>query len=118
MSVRPRERPVLSVGTAAEQLGYWRRGQRMPGFAEQCRQLTEARAVFPWLGEGSQTVRQQALRDFNQAVANWRGGTHRAPRWRKQGRHESFRIVGIPARQGLGGRQTTSRTRAWWQATW
>ena len=34
-----------------------------PGFAEQCRQLTEARAEFPWLAAGSVTVQQQALRD-------------------------------------------------------
>ena len=27
-----------------------------PGFAEQCRQLTEARRAEPWLAEGSQTV--------------------------------------------------------------
>ncbi len=79
---------------AVEQLRYWRRGQRMPGFAEQCRQLTEARAEHGWLADGSQTVQQQALRDFNQATTSWYNGTHRAPTWRKRGRHEGFRIVG------------------------
>jgi transposase len=49
------------------------------------------------LRAGSQTVQQQALRDFAQAMANWWGGTHRRPNWRKRGRHEGFRIVGPQA---------------------
>lgn len=48
---------------AVEQLGYPSRGQRMPGYAERDRQLTEARRAFGWLGAGSVTVQQQALRD-------------------------------------------------------
>ncbi len=36
---------------------------------EQCRQLTQARAEHPWLAAGSQTVQQQALRDFAAAMA-------------------------------------------------
>ena len=82
---------------AVEQLGYRVRGQRCPGYAEQDRQLTEARTVFEWLGAGSSTVQQQALRDFAQALANWRVGTHRRPTWRKRGRHEGFRVVGAQA---------------------
>ena len=35
---------------------------------EQCRQLTEARAEHDWLAAGAQTVQQQALRDFRQAM--------------------------------------------------
>ena len=42
-----------------------------PGYVEQARQLTEARAAFGWLRAGSQTVQQQALRDFDQAVKNF-----------------------------------------------
>jgi hypothetical protein len=46
-----------------EQESHWRLGRgRMPGFAERCRQLTQARAENPWLGEGSVTVQQQAIR--------------------------------------------------------
>ncbi|GLY73708.1 hypothetical protein Airi01_019750 [Actinoallomurus iriomotensis] len=45
-------------------------------------------------GAGSQTVQQQALRDFAQAMARFFAGTHRRPRWRKAGVHEGFRIVG------------------------
>jgi putative transposase len=39
-------------------------------------------------------VQQQALRDFAQAMANWRAGSHRRPTWRKRGRHQGFRVVG------------------------
>lgn len=84
---------------AVEQLGYRSRGQRMPGHAEQNRQLTEARRAFDWLGAGSVTVQQQALRDFHQAMNNWRVGTHRRPTWRKRGRNEGFQIVGAQAQR-------------------
>jgi len=67
-----------------------------PGYLEQCRQLTQARAGYPWLAAGSQTVQQQALRDFTQAIAAFfdPGNPARRPSWRKAGRDEGFRIVG------------------------
>ena len=68
-----------------------------PGYVEQARQLTAARAEFGWLRTGSQTVQQQALRDFDQAVRNFYGGTHQRPTWRRAGLHEGFRIVGPQA---------------------
>ncbi|MGI5327535.1 RNA-guided endonuclease InsQ/TnpB family protein [Actinomadura nitritigenes] len=81
---------------AVEQHAHWRPGRASaPGFAEQCRQLTQARAEWPWLREGSVTVQQQALKDFTQAMANYFKGTHRRPNWRKAGRHEGFRIVAL-----------------------
>jgi putative transposase len=81
---------------AVEQHAWWRPGRKSaPGYLEQCRQLTAARAASPWLAEGSQTVQQQALRDFDQAVRNFFGGTHRKPTWRKKGQHEGFRIVAV-----------------------
>jgi len=43
-------------------------------------------------------VQQQALRDFAQAMANFFAGTHRRPTWRKAGRDEGFRIVGVKPR--------------------
>lgn len=46
------------------------------------RDLADARAVS-WLAEGSSSVQQQALRDFQQALKNWRGKSHRRPRWRR-----------------------------------
>ena len=55
---------------AVEQHAHWRPGRKSaPGYLEQCRQLTQARAENPWLAAGSQTVQQQALRDFSRAMA-------------------------------------------------
>jgi putative transposase len=80
---------------AVEQHAWHRPGRASaPGYLEQARQLTAARADNPWLREGSQTVQQQALRDFDQAMRNFFAGTHRRPRWRKAGRDEGFRITG------------------------
>ncbi|TCO52041.1 transposase [Kribbella antiqua] len=83
---------------ALEQWSMWTRDKgATPGFAEQCRQLTKARAAFGWLRAGSHTVQQQALRDFDQAIKNFYAGTHRRPTWRRAGVHEGFRIVGSQA---------------------
>jgi transposase len=80
---------------ALEQWSMWTRDMGpTPGFVEQARQLTEARAAFGWLRAGSQTVQQQALRDFDQARRYFYAGTHGRPTWRKAGLHEGFRIVG------------------------
>jgi putative transposase len=78
-----------------EQESWWRRDRgKMPRYFERCRQLAEARADNPWLAEGSHTVQQQALRDFDQAMQGFFGGTHGRPTWRKAGRDEGFRIIG------------------------
>jgi len=54
---------------AVEQHSHWHPGRAgAPGYLEQCRQLTAARAEHPWLAAGSQTVQQQALRDFARAM--------------------------------------------------
>jgi putative transposase len=82
---------------AVEQHAHWHPGRKgAPGYLEQCRQLTAARAEHPWLAAGSQTVQQQALRDFAQAMAAFfdPGNPAGRPSWRKAGRHEGFRIVG------------------------
>ncbi|MEU4410785.1 transposase [Streptosporangium sp. NPDC023963] len=80
---------------AVEQHAHWRPGiKSAPGFAEQCRQLTEARAEFEWLRNGAQVVQQQALKDFAQAMAGFFKKTHKRPTWRKRGQGEGFRIVG------------------------
>jgi putative transposase len=60
--------------------------------------LTEVRAEYAWLREGSQMVQQQALRDFAQAMHNFFNGTHRRPKWRKAGVHEGFRRVAVKPR--------------------
>jgi putative transposase len=82
---------------AVEQHQHWRPGRRAPGYNEQCAQLTAARAEHDWLAAGSQTVQQQALRDFAQAMRNFFAGTHRRPRWRKADVHEGFRQVAVKA---------------------
>jgi putative transposase len=83
---------------AVEQQRHWQPGRNVPGFVEQCRQLTEARAEYAWLRAGSQTVQQQALRDFAQAMSNFFNGTHRRPTRRKAGVHEGFRQVALKPR--------------------
>jgi putative transposase len=83
---------------AVEQHMHWRPGRRSaPGYLEQCRQLTQARAAYPWLRQGSQMVQQQALRDFATAIAAFfdPGNPTRRPSWRKAGRDEGFRIVSV-----------------------
>jgi len=74
---------------ALEQANCYRPGRPTPGSAERSRQLAEARRET-WLGDGSSSVQQQALRDFDRALANWWAGTHRRPRWRKKGIDEGF----------------------------
>jgi putative transposase len=98
---------------AVEQRSWWQPGRPAPGFAEQCRQLSEARAAYSWLAAGSVIVQQQALRDFHAAYASWfaalRGWRSRSakfppderpappspPSWRKRGRREGFRIIAV-----------------------
>ena len=73
---------------AVEQHAHWRPGRaNAPGYLEQSRQLTQARAVYAWLAAGSQMVQQQALRDFGQAVAAFFESHNpaRRPTWRKAG---------------------------------
>ena len=80
---------------AVEQQTHWQPGRNAPGYVEQAAQLTEARAEYAWLRAGSQTVQQQALRDFAQAMQNFFAGTHRRPTWRKAGVHDGFRQVAV-----------------------
>jgi transposase len=87
---------------AVEQHAHWRPGRgNAPGYLEQGRQLTAARAGHPWLAAGSQTVQQQALRDFARAMAAFydSGNPAGRPSWRKAGRDDGFRIVGRRGRQ-------------------
>jgi putative transposase len=87
---------------AVEQHAHWHPGRASaPGYLEQCRQLTAARAENPWLAAGSQMVQQQAVRDFTQARAAFFDPHNPAgrPSWRKAGRDEGFRITGRRGRQ-------------------
>jgi transposase len=87
---------------AVEQHQHWHPGRMSaPGYLEQSRQLTEARAEHPWLAAGSQMVQQQALRDFAKAIAAFFDPQNPAgqPSWRKAGRNEGFRVVGRRGRK-------------------
>jgi putative transposase len=83
---------------AVEQHAHWHPGRKSaPGYLEQCRQLTAARAAHPWLAAGSQMVQQQAVRDHAQAMAAFFDPHNPAgrPTWRKAGRDEGFRVVAV-----------------------
>ena len=87
---------------AVEQHSHWHPGRTSaPGYLEQSRQLTAARAEHDWLAAGSQMVQQQALRDFAQAMAAFFDPANPAgqPSWRKARRDEGFRVVGRRGRQ-------------------
>ncbi|MGW2046953.1 hypothetical protein ACWCPF_17480 [Streptomyces sp. NPDC001858] len=80
---------------AVEQHAHWRPGRGpAPSFAEQCRQLTEARRGNEWLAAGNADLQQQALRDFATARnARFTSGFGE-PTWRKKFTHEGFRVIG------------------------
>jgi putative transposase len=69
-----------------------------PNAAVRQRQLAEARKDS-WLSEGSSSVQQQALRDFDQALKNWWAGTHGRPTWRSKERNNSFRVRDVNVRK-------------------
>ncbi|MFD8816936.1 RNA-guided endonuclease InsQ/TnpB family protein [Streptomyces sp. NPDC059627] len=80
---------------AVEQHAYWRPGRRSaPGFAEQCRQLTEARRDNEWLAAGNAGVQQQALKDFAAAERARFTSGFGEPTWRRKNVHEGFRVIG------------------------
>jgi transposase len=79
---------------AVEQHAHWHKGRKpAPGFAEQCRQLTQARHDNEWLRVGSVNVQQQALKDFARAKAARFTSGFGEPTWRKKFVHEGFRIT-------------------------
>ena len=81
---------------AVEQESLWRPGRRSaPGYLEQCRQLTQARADSRGCVRAVRWCSSRQLRDFTQAMMNLFVGSHRRPTWRKAGRDEGFRIVAV-----------------------
>lgn len=75
---------------AVEQFNWGRTGRPAPGPTARQKQLAEARQQFGWLAAGSSAVQQQALRDFDRAVAGFFSGTHRRPTWRRKHLDEGF----------------------------
>ncbi|MFD7278606.1 RNA-guided endonuclease InsQ/TnpB family protein [Streptomyces sp. NPDC059862] len=99
---------------AVEQHAHWKPGRKSaPGFAEQCRQLTEARHDHEWLRAGNVDVQQQALKDFAKAKnAKFTSGFGE-PTWRKKYRHEGFRVIGtdrIPEFEADGAPKLNQKT--------
>ena len=68
-------------------------GLKKLGYAELCRQLTRWRHSdqTPWLQQAPTHPLQQSLKDLERAYTNFFAGRARAPRFRKKGRHDSFR---------------------------
>ncbi|WP_233570761.1 transposase [Nocardiopsis sp. Huas11] len=57
-------------------------------------------AGFLWVASGNTDIQQQALKDFDQAISHFLGGTHGYPTWRNKHRNEGFRVIGtsrVPA---------------------
>ena len=100
---------------AVEQHSHWRKGRKSaPGFVEQCRQLTEARAENEWLRDGVRDVQVQALKDFAQAVNLKINAGFGEPTWRKKYKHEGFRIIGddrVPEFEPDGSPKINPKTR-------
>ncbi|WP_017975010.1 RNA-guided endonuclease InsQ/TnpB family protein [Actinopolyspora halophila] len=80
---------------AVEQHSHWQPGRRSgPGWAEQCRQLTEARSENDWFAAWNSDVCQQALKDYHHARTAFFQSGFGEPTWRKKYRNEGFRIIG------------------------
>ena len=72
------------------------RPESAPGYREQCARAHPGAGGVPVAGRRAQTVQQQALRDFAQAMTAFvdPGNPAGSSSWRKAGRDEGFRIVG------------------------
>ena len=87
---------------AVEQQSWWRPGRgSAPGSAARMRQLAEARAAEPWLREGSSSVQQQALRDFDRAMAAFLDPANPAgkPSYRSKRGTQGFVVRDVKARR-------------------
>ncbi|GAA1103131.1 hypothetical protein GCM10009642_47100 [Nocardiopsis metallicus] len=88
------------------------RVSKPPRFAAMSRMLTQVRqtdtsdldsesaAEYSWVASGNVVIQQQALKDFDQAISNFLGGSHGYLKWRKKYRNEGFRLIGtgrVPA---------------------
>lgn len=66
--------------------------QKPPGYAAQCRDLTELRAEVDWLRAVPVHVCQQAIRDCHVAYQRFFSGVSSSPGWRKKSVNDSFRF--------------------------
>lgn len=80
---------------AVEQHSHWQPGRSSgPAWAQQCRQLTEARAACDWFAVWNADVCQQALQDYQHARNAFFQSGFGHPSWRKKYRNEGFRVIG------------------------
>jgi putative transposase len=90
--------------TANEQrLLYLARHARMPSAFDQIKQLTDARANFPWLADVPRNVSSQILVDLDAAWQRCFKKLGKRPRWKRKGHdfvnltephHKAFRLTG------------------------
>jgi putative transposase len=84
-----------------EQRNLWVHGRevRISSVSQQ-KELAEARKET-WLGEGSSSIQQGALRDLDQAFQNWwkNPGHFERPTWRKAGGNEGFVVRDLHIKQ-------------------
>ncbi|TXF11573.1 RNA-guided endonuclease InsQ/TnpB family protein [Pelomicrobium methylotrophicum] len=91
-------RVVFNEGLALQKARY-ERGEKKLGYASLCKELTSWRngtpmpsgRVAPWLAEAPVHPLQQALKDLERAYSNFFSKREGFPRFRKKGRHDSFR---------------------------
>lgn len=77
---------------------YRRQEGRAISLASQSRELTQLRAEFDWIDAGPSAAQTYALRDLDQAFANFFAGRAKYPTPRKKGVHTSFRLKGRETR--------------------
>ena len=84
-----------------QQSWYWPGRGRAPSSAERYRQLAGARRAGPWLAAGSSSVQQQALRDFDRAMAAFfdPASPARKPGYRSRRQVQGFAIRDTRARR-------------------
>lgn len=71
----------------------YERGEKKLGYAGLCKLLTEWRhsRETPWLADMPVHPLQQSLKDLERAYSNFFGKRAQFPRFKKKGRHDSFR---------------------------
>ena len=83
----------LVYNLALEQRATWGRTHRL-GYVQQAAELTRLRAEYDWIRAVYVSCQQQALRDLDQAFANFFSGRVRYPTPRKKGVNDTFRFPG------------------------
>lgn len=83
----------LVYNLALEQRTIWHQQRdRNASYGEQCMQLVELKAAFPWLHEVPSHTLQQSLRDLDRAFANFFAGRANYPQYKQRNRHLAFRF--------------------------